>query len=761
MPQPVYRPVQYSLGQLLGDIELGRLALPELQRPFVWKKAAVRDLFDSMYKGFPVGSLMLWTAAQTDSRHIGIDGKQHTPTEFIIDGQQRLTGLYAVIKGKSVTFKDFSTDVIRLGFRPRDGQFEVVDVSIVNDPEYLTSITELWTGNQWEVIDEFIDRLRTARPEDVEGEKEKDLRNALSAVHNLVNTQFQAVQIGYEVDEEQVAEIFMRVNSGGTSLTQADFILTLMSVFREADRRRLEAFAESSRIVPSDDNPSPFNHLIYPAADELLRVAVLVGFQRGRLQSVLALLRGASPDGEALEGELTRDQQLDRLTHAIDQVLDLTSWHEYLKTIMAAGYRRSNEITSNNNIVLVYALYLIGRGYGLSHSDLRTPIARYFFMSSLTSRYTGSFESEITRDVQFLGEAGNGAEYLDRLSQIVSASLTEDFWSITLPRDLATAASRSPALYAYAASLCSMSARVPPFVDSESGTEQKAGLPINLLFDPVMQTKKAAIERHHLFPRKYLESIGISGVRSVNQIANLSYVEWPENIQISDTPPSEYWPRYSSQFTDSDLWFHAIPDGWELMDYQTFLSARRELMAEVIRRGYENIGATPTSAELFSRADDASPKAEYLHPDRPYSNEAAVRRVIASLRGRVFWYEQHMDRKALDLLHDALELSEIDDVRLLSGPANISAKTKRAFERFSEQLNNAGVVVEWRVLSAEAARRIHARVITDGNHMYELPPLNSILAGTVDSIHPSEMPMDSFENAWSGETTPLGEVSID
>ena len=105
-------------------------------------------------------------------------------------------------------------------------------------------------------------------------------------------------------------------------------------------------------------------------------------------------------------------------------------------------------------------------------------------MSSLTSRYTGSFESEITRDVQFLGEAGNGAEYLDRLSQIVSASLTEDFWSITLPRDLATAASRSPALYAYAASLCSMSARVPPFVDSESGTEQKAGLPISLLFDP-------------------------------------------------------------------------------------------------------------------------------------------------------------------------------------------------------------------------------------------------------------------------------------
>ena len=137
MAKTLFKPVQYELSQLLGDIVLGKLALPELQRPFVWDKVAVRDLLDSMYRGFPVGYLMLWNAAEVDAKFIGIDGKQHTPTEFIIDGQQRLTSLYAVMKGAEVTFKDFSHGRIRLAFRPRDGRFEVADAAIEKDPEFL------------------------------------------------------------------------------------------------------------------------------------------------------------------------------------------------------------------------------------------------------------------------------------------------------------------------------------------------------------------------------------------------------------------------------------------------------------------------------------------------------------------------------------------------------------------------------------------------------------------------------------------------
>ncbi|HEY5709465.1 MAG TPA: DUF262 domain-containing protein [Solirubrobacterales bacterium] len=760
MAKTIFQAGSYNLSQLIGDIDLGKLALPELQRPFVWKKRAVRDLLDSMYRGFPVGYLMLWNAADVNSKFIGKDGKQHTPTEFIVDGQQRLTSLYAVIKGEEVTFNDFSRGRIKLAFRPRDGRFEVADAAIEKDPEFLPDITALWTGEDWEVIDAFVDRLRRARPETVEGDGEKALRGALSRLRGLEDYPFQAVRIGHEVREDQVAEIFLRVNSGGTELTQADFILTLLSVFRDDDRRRLEGFARSSRIVPADQTPSPYNHLVEPSPDQLLRVAVLVAFQRGRLQSVLALLRGASIDGDVTLAEGDREAQLDKLTAAIDVVLDLTSWHEYVKALMSAGFRRSSEISSVNNVVLVYSLYLIGREYGLSHSELRTTIARYFFMSSLTGRYTGSFETQITQDVQAFTEAATGEEYLERLRQVISRSLTSDYWEITLPQGLSTSAARGPGLFAYAASLCLLNARVPPFVVGSNG-EQKAAVLLRDLFDPVLQQKKEPVERHHLFPRKYLESLGVTGTRNVNQIANLSYVEWPENIEISSTAPATYWPQYAAQFSPEDLFHHALPDGWAEMDYDEFLEQRRGLIAEVIRKGFETIGAAPEptgdgAPGLLPTLGDT-----YLHPDTPFSNDLAIRRVIRQLRGTVLWYEQHMDRKALELLSDELPLDQVDEVRLLSGPANLSSKTKKAFQRFAAETERLGVASEWRVLPADQARAMHARVIADDDRTYEVPPLNSVLAGTVDSIRASEIPLDSFEAAWDNGSISLFEYQTD
>jgi hypothetical protein len=763
MAKTLFKPVSYELSQLIGGIDLGKLALPELQRPFVWDKTAVRDLLDSMYLGFPVGYLMLWNAAEVDSKFIGTDGKQHTPTEFIIDGQQRLTSLYAVMKGAEVTFKDFSRGRIRLAFRPRDGRFEVADAATEKDPEFLSSITDLWTGEDWEVVGAFIERLGAANPDALANGGEKIVRDALGRLGGLEDYPFLAVQIGHEVDEERVAEIFLRVNSGGTSLTQADFILTLLSVFREGDRRRLEGFARESRVTPVNGTPSPYNHLVAPSADQLLRVAVLVGFQRGRLRSVLSLLRGGSIDGDTTLTENDRDQQLNKLTAAIDQALDLTSWHEYIKTLMSAGFRRSTEISSENNVVLVYALYLIGRGYGLSHSELRTTIARYFFMSSLTGRYTGSFEARITQDVQaFTADVVEGGEYLTRLRQAISTTLTSDYWAITLPQALATAAARGPSLFAYAASLCLVNARVPPFVTETAGHEQKAALFLRDLFDPILVPKKAPVERHHLFPRKYLEKLGVTGIRNVNQIANLSYVEWPESIMISDTPPSQYWPQYAAQFTPQDRFHHALPDSWDTMPYEIFLDERRKMIAAVIRKGFESIGAS-----LGSQGPPDGPPLvpqkladTYLHPDRPFSNELAIRRVIRQLRGSVLWYEQHMDRQALKILTDDLPTGEIDEVHLLSGPANLSSKAKRAFERFAEELERRGVAADWRVLPADQARALHARVIADDVQTYEVPPLNSVLAGTVDSIRTSDMPLEAFREAWA-EGTPLADFQTD
>lgn len=582
MAEMLFKETRYSVKQLVSEIELGRLALPELQRPFVWKKSKVRDLFDSMYRGFPVGYLLLWNPAATvSSKQVGVDEKQDAPTRFIVDGQQRLTSLYAVFTDTEVTDSRFAKERIRIAFRPRDGRFEVADAATERDPEFLPDISALWVDSEWEVGNRFIARLKEGR--DVSHDDEDRLRQAISRVHSLDTYMFVANEIEGSANDEQVAEIFLRINSGGSKLVQSDFILTLMSVFREQDRRRLEAFAEAAKRA-EDGAPSPFNYLIKPEPEQLLRVAVLTAFQRGRLESVTALLRsGVLSDGDQPTAEM-RQARFNELGEAITQTLHLTTWHEFLKALPVAGFYREKEISSANNAVFAYALYLLGhRRFGLGHGALRVPIARYFFMSALTGRYTGSFESRITQDVQAFCAGGDGDAFLGRLEEVVATTLTDDYWAIGLPQALNTSAARGPALFAYSAALCVLDARLP---------FTAAGHPVQLrnVLAPGVNAPKEAVERHHLFPRAYLETLGISAPSRVNQIANMGFVEWPDNIEISDRSPRDYWPKYRGGFTELDMQHHALWDGWHECDYEDFLAERRRHIADVVAKGFAAIG---------------------------------------------------------------------------------------------------------------------------------------------------------------------------
>ena len=585
MAEMLFKETRYQVKQLLSDIELGRLALPELQRPFVWKKSKVRDLFDSMYRGYPVGYILLWnTAADVASKPVGVGDKQDAPSRFIVDGQQRLTSLYAVFTGTEVTNRKFATERIKIAFRPRDGKFEVADAANERDPEFLPDISVLWVNSEWEAGNQFIARLKDAR--EVPHDEERRLRQAISRLHGLETYMFVANEIEGSADDEQVAEIFLRINSGGKQLVQSDFILTLMSVFREQDRRRLEAFAKAAREVPNGHVPSPFNHLIKPEAEQLLRVAVLTAFQRGRLESVTALLRSGALDGGDQPSSEKRQERFDALSDAITKTLDLSTWHEFLKALPVAGFYREKEISSANNAVFSYALYLLGRyRFGLAHGQLRVPIARYFYMSALTGRYTGSFETRITQDVQMFCEGASGDAFLQRLDEVVARTLTQDYWRISLPQALNTSAARGSVLFAYSGALCVLDARLP---------FTRAGHPLQLraVVTPGVNPPKDAVERHHLFPKAYLEkNLGISSLTRVNQIANMAFVEWPDNIEISDRSPADYWPSYRDVFTDDDLRHHALWEGWAECEYGDFLEERRSRLAGVIAEGFQSIGA--------------------------------------------------------------------------------------------------------------------------------------------------------------------------
>jgi hypothetical protein len=165
------------------------------------------------------------------------------------------------------------------------------------------------------------------------------------------------------------------------------------------------------------------------------------------------------------------------------------------------------------------------------------------------------------------------------LDEIIVSELTDDFWDIRLPMDLSTSSSTSPSLYAYYAAL---------FILGANGLFSR--LKVSTLLQEGLRSNKSALERHHLFPKKYLEKLGITEQRETNQIANFALVEWSDNILISDTAPVEYLPKYLERLSEEEkkqmYYWHALPDGWEEMEYSEFLIQRRKKISNVIKEAY-------------------------------------------------------------------------------------------------------------------------------------------------------------------------------
>ncbi len=583
MPDILFSQVNYSLDTLLQNIKLGVIGLPEIQRPFVWPNSKVRDLFDSMYKGFPVGYFLFWkNGIGNGHKTIGIDDKQKTPDSLIVDGQQRLTSLYAVMKGIPVLRDDFRKEMIYIAFNPINESFSVYDAAIGRNPEYISDISLIWSHKNgiFGVAKDYLKRLKESR--EVSDDEVTIIQNNINNLDNIRLYPFTVLEVTSAANEEEVSEIFVRVNSKGTPLNQADFILTLMSVFWEEGRRQLEEFCRRSRIPPIDKKPTPFNYFIQPDPDQLLRTSIGFGFKRARLKYAYLILRGKDLETEEFSIE-RQEQQFEVLAKSQEKVLDLQNWHEFLKAILSAGFVSDQMISSQNGLMYAYVFYLIGKfDYQIDHTRLRKAIARWFFMTSLVSRYSGSFESNMEQDLTRLRDIKTGEDYLAMLDHFIEDELTEDFWNITLPNLLETSSSRTPVLNAYYAALVNLKAPV-----------LFSNLSVANLLDPKINAKKSATERHHLFPKGYLNKTGVKEVRDTNQVANFALVEWNDNIDISDDSPSKYFPAFFDRYTKAEWkninFFHALPNKWYELPYQDFLEARRKGMAKVIREGFKKL----------------------------------------------------------------------------------------------------------------------------------------------------------------------------
>src|SRR5699024_2691435 len=374
-----------------------------------------------------------------------------------------------------------------------------------------------------------------------------------------------------------------------------DYILTWLSVFWPEGREQIEEFARNSRMSPAHASSelgrpvrwTAYNNYISLNNGLITRAMVAIGQRRGRLSDAYAALQSKDRHTGRVNSE-RQEQQLELLKQALPLVTDEVNWTEFIRSIQTAGFRSGKNVTSSMNIIYSYVIFLLGRtDFNVELSRLRAIVARWLFMAQLTGRYTGSSETQIQKDIDLISgiTPGDADGFEAALDRVIATELTEDFWRYNLPQRLITSGSAlSPHYQCYLAALNILDAKM--FMLNER---------VRDWMDPTQPAQKGT-EGHHLFPRKYQEKVlGTRDFKRINQAANFAPTDWATNIKISDRAPADYWPELVAQRSQDENWlsqqmyWHALPKGWENMTYEEFLEQRRSLIAEVIRDAFGQI----------------------------------------------------------------------------------------------------------------------------------------------------------------------------
>ena len=410
-------------------------------------------------------------------------------------------------------------------------------------------------------------------------DEEITIEDNINALLDLKVYSLPALRISAQADEEAVSEIFVRVNSGGQKLTEKNFIETLLAVFDNDVHDQIDKFCEASRI-PVDG--TAYNHILKVDPAHLIRVAVGYGFHRARLRYAYQLMRGKDLK-TGIVTTATRDENLSKFKEALDIVTNLNNWHAYLNLFAQAGYINGDFVAATNAVVYCYVMYLIGKfEYKVKTADLNKIITKWIYMTTVTFLYSGSTESTVEGMFADLRDVKTPDDYVKYLEDFIAGRFTDDYFNVTLPKDLATSSTSSPAWLGYIAAI------------NVLGTPMLFSTAILSKFlVPGASGTKNAIDRHHIFPKHYLEENGYFDDRDRNQVANYTYIDYATNIVISDRPPIEYVSEFRAKLGEEEYRRtcreNALPENFESLDYPTFLTERRKLMAGIIRQGYERL----------------------------------------------------------------------------------------------------------------------------------------------------------------------------
>lgn len=595
--------MQYPVNAILGMIEAEEFVIPEIQRPFVWKRSQVRDLIDSLYNGYPTGYIITWKNPDVKTKDGVIAGGKHV----LIDGQQRITAIMAAVAGKEVLDDDFNKDRIKIAFNPLETdsskRFAVQDASHLKDKKWIVDIAEVFKPD----FDLFEFATRYCAEND--GTKPNEISNALMTLKGIANRQIGVINLDHTLDIDEVTEIFIRINSKGTALSQSDFVMSKMASDTKHGgnmlRKVVDYFchlAVKPDFYPQMQKDKEFEQTEYaqkirwlskdnediydPDYNDMLRVAFMYSFHRGKLGDLVSLLSGRDFETREFKEEII-DDSYQKLSEGIKAFINEYNFAQFVLAIKGAGYKSSKLLGSQMTIDFAYMLYLwLLQDSTIPNDQVKHHVQKWFVLSMLTGRYVGSPETVMSRDIRLIQEKG----FVAFFNEIEASVLSDNFWKITLPQNLETSSTNSPAFNAFLAAQ----------INLNCNSLFMHGTMISDLLD-------ISGDVHHIFPKAYLKNNGVNIKNKYNQVANYTYLDTQVNKAISDDAPNVYFKRALTQCENEKLDIGNISDKERLMsnlaenalpkdvvnmtvnNYDRFLSERRKLMASIIEKYYKKL----------------------------------------------------------------------------------------------------------------------------------------------------------------------------
>lgn len=602
-----YNPNSLSVSAILGLIASGDIAIPEIQRPFVWKKTQVRDLLDSLYKGYPTGYLIIWKNPNVKLK----DGSISSGKKILIDGQQRVTALMTAIAGIPVINSDYKKDRVKIAFNPfealstdKDAEiFAVQDQSHLKGKRWIPDIAEVFK-NEFSVF-AFINRYCADNPDMTPELLDKILTNLRSIGNRLIGV----IELSENLDIDIVTDIFIRINSKGTALSQGDFVMSKIAAdesyggntlrkaidyfahlcvepsFYEYIKENDREFAESEYMQKlswlKDDKETVYD----PECDDIIRVAFMHMYPRAKLADLVSLLSGRDFETREYRIEITEDTYA-KLKQGVHNVMNNNNFTQFMIAIKGAGFISDKMVNSQMALDFAYALYLmLSQRKEVSVSEVKRIVQRWYVLSVLTGRYSGSPESAFYRDIRKINEIG----VVKTLESIEAATLSDNFWNVAIVQNLAYTSTNNPTYLVYLAA--QVSANDMSFLSNN--------ISVRYLIE-------MAGDVHHIFPKEYLKSNGFEK-NLYNQDANYVYLDTQVNKSIGKKAPHEYLSQALEQCETKVVTCGSIKDvkmlkanlsancvpfeacKMDYHDYENFLNQRRKLMAKKIRDYYNNL----------------------------------------------------------------------------------------------------------------------------------------------------------------------------